>query len=135
MATRTHQLILGLIVQAMRNDGVEIHNIDGAYPGMFGEKMPLPPRIINHRPDILGVKNNGQVCIGEAKTKNDIHAERTETQIRDYISININGMPCAVYLGVPQSAKADLNNLFVKLMVHGDHNIVVVIVPDELINE
>lgn len=135
MATKTHQLILGLVVRAMRSDGFDIQNIDGTYPGMFGQKLPLPPKIVNHRPDIFGVNGKGQICIGEAKTKNDIQVPRTETQMQDYVSAELNGMECAVYLGAPQSAKELIENLFRKLGITENGNVKVILVPDELVNE
>jgi hypothetical protein len=72
VAGNRHQFILGLVIKKMREEGATVYGVDGNYPGLFGENIPLPPQILRHRPDAIGVKANGQICIGEAKSENDI---------------------------------------------------------------
>ena len=61
MATKKHQFILGLVIKKMKEEGFDVINVDGNYPGLFGEKLSLPPTILHHRPDALGVKEDGQI--------------------------------------------------------------------------
>ncbi|HEX9061660.1 MAG TPA: hypothetical protein VF941_15875 [Clostridia bacterium] len=95
----------------------------------------MPPTIIRHRPDAMGVKENGQICIGEAKTENDILNARTYAQLRDFANLELNGMKCAVYIGVPKSIEKTLLRSLEKNNLHLSNNITILYVPDDIINE
>ncbi|CAG0942541.1 hypothetical protein BROC_01887 [Candidatus Brocadiaceae bacterium] len=135
MLNDKHQFILGLVIKKMREEGVTISGIDGSYPGLFGEKIQLPPQILRHRPDAIGTKKDGQVCIGEAKTENDIANNRTHAQLQDFSSIELNGKKCDVFVGIPKSAEDYLNKVLEKAGLKGIDNIHILCIPDELINE
>jgi hypothetical protein len=135
VAGKKHQFILGLIIKKIREDGFTIVSIDGKSSGSFGLKTDLPPKILRHRPDIIAVNESGQICIGEAKTENDIKNIRTTEEFIDYASIELNGKPCYVIIGIPQESIGELNKLLKKIGVYSFNNIYVLQVPNEIINE
>jgi hypothetical protein len=135
LAGEKHQFILGLVIRKMCEDGVTIYSIDGDYPGLFGEKILLPPTILRHRPDAMGIKNNGQICIGEAKTENDILSNRTYEQLQDFATIKLNKKNCEVFIGIPKSSQNTFDKSLKKLGLNGFRNIHVLYIPDELIND
>ena len=119
----------------MREEGATVYGIDGNYPGLFGENISLPPQILRHRPDAIGVKEDGQICIGEAKTENDIETSRTYEQLQDFSSVELNGKLCEVFVGVPQTGEDLFNKTLERWGLKGSQNIYVLFVPDEIINE
>jgi hypothetical protein len=119
----------------MRDEGASIYGIDGNYPGLFGEKISLPPQIMRHRPDAIGLKADGQVFIGEAKTEQDISNNRTYEQIQDFSSIELNGKLCEVFIGVPLACEEHFNRSMKRLGLKGAPNIHVLVIPNEIINE
>lgn len=130
-----HQFILGLIVKKMREEGIRIFGIDGYYPGLFGEKIPLPPKILRHRPDAVGIKEDGQICFGEAKTENDLSNKRTYEQLEDFSTIKLNEKTCEVFIGLPRSAKAEFDGKLEKNGLKNSTSIKILYIPDEIIND
>ncbi len=135
MAGNRHQFILGLVIKKMREVGASILGVDGNCPGLFGEKISLPPQVMRHRPDAIGMNPDGQVFIGEAKTEDDITNNRTYEQIQDFSSAELNGKLCEVFIGVPQTGEDLFNRRLEKLGLKGVQNIYVLVIPDEIINE
>lgn len=135
MAGERHQFILGLVVKKMREDGATIYSVDGSYPGLFGEKTPLPPQILRHRPDAVGIKENGELCIGEAKTESDITNTRTYEQLQDFTTVELNGSSCEVYIGMPQSSEEAFKVSLKKNGLQGCENLHIIYIPDEIIND
>lgn len=135
MAGIRHQFILGLVIKKMREEGATVYGVDGNYPGLFGEQISLPPQIMRHRPDAIGVKKDGQICIGEAKTENDISNTRTYEQLQDFSSTELNGILCEVFVGIPQSGEESFNRSLEKWGLKESQNIYVLVVPDEIIND
>jgi len=135
MAGNRHQFILGLVIKKMREGGATISAVDGAYAGLFGEKIPLPPTILRHRPDAVGVKQDGRICIGEAKTESDIANNRIYEQLHDFATIELNGKICEVIVGIPKSSEDVFNRSLKRVGLQGNDNIHVLCVPDELIND
>ena len=135
MAGNRHQFILGLVIKKMREEGATVYGVDGNYPGLFGEKISLPPQIMRHRPDAIGVKADGQICIGEAKTANDISNNRTYEQLQDFSTVELNGRLCEVFIGVPQAGEDLFNRSLERWGLKGSQNIYVLFVPDEIIND
>ena len=135
MAGSRHQFILGLVIKKMREEGAAVYGVDGNYPGLFGEKISLPPQILRHRPDAIGVKADGQICIGEAKSENDIENNRTYEQLQDFSSFELNGKLCEVFIGVPQIGEDLFNRSLERWGLKGSQNIHVLFVPDEIIND
>jgi D-alanyl-D-alanine carboxypeptidase len=135
MATKRHQFILGLLVKKMREIGCKITAIDGDYPGMFGEDLPTPPTILRHRPDIIAVKVDGQICIGEAKTEDDIDTQRTLEQLQDFGNLKLNGKLCEVFIGIPKSSKLRFQKILTSVNLDSARNIHPFFIPDDIINE
>lgn len=119
----------------MREEGVIVHNIDGNYAGLFGEKTTLPPQILRHRPDAFGINSSGHVCIGEAKTEGDITNTRTYEQLHDFATVELNGAKCDVYVGLPQSCEYIFKEKLKKLGLRECENIHALYIPDEIIND
>jgi hypothetical protein len=135
MASDKHQFILGLVVKRMRTEGATIFAVDGNYAGLLGEKVSMPPQILRHRPDVIGVKSDGQILIGEAKTENDITNKRTYEQLKDFSSSELNGNSCEVFVGIPRSAVDVFNKCLTNWGLDHFQNIHLIIVPDTLIND
>jgi hypothetical protein len=135
VAGKRHQFILGLIIKKIREDGFTIISTDGNLSGAFGDKMQLPPKILRHRPDVIAINEDGLICIGEAKTENDINSLRTSEEFYDYANTELNGKRCFVIIGIPQSSKKGLNSYLKKIGVSDFQNIFVLYVPNEIINE
>ena len=133
MASKQHQFIIGLINRKISEYGFTIVFIDGHVSGAFKKEYELPPKILRHRPDVIGINNNECICIGEAKTKNDIFTERTKEEIIDFTNYELNGNKCLVIIGIPKSSQKDLDILLGKLNVQ--NNIEILSIPDEIINE
>ncbi len=135
MAGKKHQFILGLIIKKIREDGFTIISIDGDCSGTFGDKTQLPPRIIRHRPDVIAMKENGLICIGEAKTDSDINNARAYEQLIDYTNTEVNGRQCNVVLGIPKSSRNVFKKKLHKIGLIESEKFFVLYVPDEIINE
>ena len=135
MASKQHQFIIGLINRKICEYGFSIIFIDGHVSGAFDRKYSLPPKILRHRPDVIGIDNNGYICIGEAKTKNDIFNERTREELFDFSNYELNGQKCLLIIGVPKSSHESLRNLLNELGILNNRNIEILSIPDEIINE
>lgn len=135
MAGKKHQFILGLIIKKIRDDGFTIISIDGNTSGSFNIKTDLPPKILRHRPDVIAINESGQICIGEAKTENDIRNARTTEELIDYTSIELNGKSCYVIIGIPQESITEMNRLLKRIGIYNLSNVYVLHVPNEIINE
>jgi len=132
MATKAHQFIADLLAQRMRLDGYEVVSFEGYSETESGLKN-LPPTIIRHRPDLIGLKK-GCLVIGEAKTSGDI-GERTHEQIEDYIfcSKNTTNTKLTIYVGVPLSAEEKVKGIVRE--AEGNNCVTVLGVPDRLLPE
>jgi hypothetical protein len=135
MATQKHQFIIGLLVRKMKESGCKITAIDGDYPGLFGENLPTPPTILRHRPDVMGINSDSQICIGEAKTANDINNQRTLAQLQDFANLELNGRMCEVFIGIPKSVETSFYKILKKINLRLAKNIHILLIPDEIINE
>ena len=134
MAGKEHQFILGLVIKQMRLFGCEITHVDGTYRGKQNESVPLPPRVVHHRPDAMGITALGQVCFGDAKTEGDIRSRRTKEQLLDFLTMELNGLPCAVFLGVPSRAKENAVKLLREMGLLDHSHLRLIFVPEEIIN-
>lgn len=135
MATREHQFILGLLIRQARMAGFTIFFAEGKFIGESSIAVEtLAPKMLRHRPDAVGVAPTGQVCIIDAKTLSDLRSKRTKEQIEDFASVELNGLPCEVFLGIPADAEAILLTLLKKLALKDNPKIHILRVPRELIN-
>jgi hypothetical protein len=135
MAGKRHQFIIGLINRKIMELGFSVLAIDGKVMGAFDNKFILPPRILRHRPDTLGINNEGRICIGEAKTENDIFQSRTREEFIDFSNMELNGKLCLLIIGIPTSASTDLDKLLIRIGIWNNTNIQILKIPNEIINE
>ncbi len=135
-ASAEHDLIVALITRKIVQSGYQIAAIESSFDWLFGEAFRLPPAIIHHRPDLLGVRERPPfLAIGDAKTPSDLSTPRTSQQLTDYTSLRLgrDQTPCYVVIGIRQSAAARLHSLVARLGIAPDR-ICVVEVPDALLN-
>lgn len=136
MASKAHQLIAGLVVRKIRQEGYQIISFDGNEAIISDISLKAPPIIKKHRPDILGIRLlDKKICIGEAKTSNDLYSKRTKEQIQDYSNLildNTKGV-CELIIGIPKSCENKLEILLKNLGIHGNLNVSYVWMPDELL--
>lgn len=133
MASEKHNFIVSAIARKIRQSGFRIVYLDGQCQDIDTKKFNIPPKIINHKPDIIGEKKGMSFCIGEAKTRNDIFSERTKRQIADFFTaIRLNSENRLV-IGIPLSAKEDLEKLLLKLNLVNQKQIGILYIPEELL--
>lgn len=56
MASEKHNFIVSAIARKIRQDGFRITYLDGKYQDIDTKKFDIPPKIINHKPDVIGEK-------------------------------------------------------------------------------
>jgi len=133
MPSEKHNFILSAMSRKIRQDGFRIVYLDGKYQDIDEKKFDIPPKIINHKPDIIGVKESILFCIGEAKTRSDIFSERTKNQIADFFTIVRLNSGNRLIIGIPLDAKEDLMRLLFKLGLSNHKQIEIFYVPGELL--
>ena len=132
MASKGHDFIVASISRKIRDLGFEITYVDGECVNISTVKQPIPPKIINHKPDVVGENSIGNYCIGEAKTTNDIKSKRTKQQFIDFSDFVNLYEGNFLIIGIPLSAENELNNLLKKLCLKSG-NIIILRIPDVLL--
>jgi|WetSurMetagenome_2_1015567.scaffolds.fasta_scaffold00003_7 hypothetical protein len=133
MASLKHDFIVASISRKIRNLGFEITYIDGKQVNISLEKLSIPPKIIMHKPDIIGENKKGNYCIGEAKTKNDLKSKRSKQQLIDFSEFVNFYEGNHLIIGIPLSAENELHNLLKRLKIKLD-SLIILRIPDELLN-
>ncbi len=133
MPSEEHNFIVSAIARKIRQDDFRIIYLDGKYQDIDTKKFVIPPKIINHKPDIIGVKQSIFFCIGEAKTGSDLFSERTKNQITDFSTIVRLNSGNRLIIGIPASAKEDLKRLLFQLGLANNKQIEVLRIPQELL--
>jgi hypothetical protein len=133
LASKAHNFIVSSLVRKIRTDGFRIIYFEGKYQDVNVMSYNIPPKIINHRPDVIGEKEDKSFCIGEAKTKNDLMSSRTKKQFKDFSDLTTIGNGNKFYLGIPISASPKLRKLLDLLNLNSNKNIEVVYIPDEIL--
>jgi hypothetical protein len=133
MASEKHDFIVSAIVRKMRLDGFKVIYLDGKYQNISTEKFDIPPRIINHKPDVIGEKDSKFFCIGEAKTTKDLFTKRTKDQIIDFLAIVRLNSGNKLVIGIPLNAKEDLQKLLIELRVIKQKQIEIIYIPEDLL--
>jgi hypothetical protein len=133
MASANHNFIVSSIARKIRQDGFRIIYLDGKYHDIDTKKFDLPPKIINHKPDIIGVKESALFCIGEAKTGSDIFSKRTKDQIVDFFTIVKLNSGNRLIIGIPSDAIEDLKRLLFQLGLVNHKQIEIIHIPEELL--
>jgi hypothetical protein len=124
-----------MVARYVKEQGYELVALDCSLSWLFGDSFRLPPAIVLHRPDVLGVRKESPfVCIGEAKTRNDIHSARTHCQLKDFAEAKIgeSGLTCEVVLGIPADCKEVVGRLLFSLGIPQER-ITVIPVPRPLL--
>lgn len=135
-ATKEHDLIVALVARSIRQQGFEIVALESSLNWLFGDSFKLPPAIIIHRPDVLGVRTDPPfISLGEAKTCNDLKSRRTRRQLLDFSNVKIGntGILCQVVVGIPQNCELSLRKLLASLNIP-DNRVGVLSVPRVLLN-
>jgi hypothetical protein len=121
----------------MREKGYEIVSFDGDEYLFDGQKLKIPPQIKRHRPDIIGFKfQTREICVGEAKTGEDLFSKRTKEQLLDYSETKTLSMAkhIEIIIGIPKSAEDDLIRLLKELNLFGKNYISYIWLPEELVD-
>lgn len=129
-------MLVDLIGRKMREEGYAPVAYDGQYYTFHGEAVHVPPRIGRHRPDVIGINMETKVlCIGEAKTGDDLLSERTREQLLDYSNIvgATSGLRFELIIGVPRNEESILLRLMVDLGLEKLTNVSYIVLPEELV--
>jgi hypothetical protein len=132
MASKGHDFIVASISRKIRDLGFRITYVDGECVNISTIKPPVPPKIMNHKPDIVGENISGNYCIGEAKTINDLKSKRTKQQLLDFCDFVNLYEGNYLIIGIPLSAEDELYNLLRKLNLKSE-NITILRIPDTLL--
>jgi len=133
VASKAHNFIVSAIVRKVRQEGFMVIYLDGDYKDVGMTKPEIPPKVIRHKPDVIGEREDKAFCIGEAKTKNDIFPERTKNQIIDFMEIVTLAPENRLIIGVSCNAKDDLEDLLHKLGFMNHKQIQILYIPEELL--
>ena len=125
--------MVSALARKIRQYGFRILYFDGKYQHIHSSKFEMPPKIIEHKPDIVGVKGDDYFCIGEAKTSSDIFSKRTRTQIADFLMLVKTNPGNKLLLGIPIKSKNDLQYLLTKLGYQYENQIEIMYFPDKLL--
>jgi hypothetical protein len=138
MATRIHKMLVDLIARKMKMKGYRIVAIeDNLLKLPKNERMPIPLRIKRHRPDIIGINLcTRRLCIGEAKTANDLFSKRTIEQFNDFSGVigKNSGEKAELIIGVPQRSLETLSDLLRKTNLPVD-SVSIIFLPEELVED
>jgi hypothetical protein len=135
-ATKEHELIVAMVARYVRQQGYALVALECSLSWLFGESFRLPPSILLHRPDVLGVRKQVPfVCIGEGKTRGDIRTTRTRRQLRDFAETRIgeNAVCCEVVVGIPADSQSTFSRVLAGLKIPPER-IKVIPVPRPLFN-
>lgn len=135
MTTKIHSMLVDLLSRKMREKGYMIIAIEGSLLKLPDNKlMSLPLPIKRHRPDVLGINLfSKRLCIGEAKTHEDLRSKRTADQLLDFSSMigSTSKERAELIIGIPQRSKYELILLLKKIGAQTE-DISIVILPEEL---
>jgi hypothetical protein len=107
----------------MCEQGYELVALECSFSWLFGDDFRLPPSIIVHRPDVVGVRKDPPlICIGEGKTRNDLHSKRTRRQLKDFADAPVRGIPngCGVVVAIPDDCETTFDHMLASLGIAAD---------------
>jgi len=133
MASKAHQFMVMCISRKMREEGYEIIALEGDYTKISTIPFKIPPKIIRHRPDIISISENKSICIGEAKTNEDLLSKRTKEQFLDYANIinNSNGR-CKLIIAIPKTGESLLKKILKNLNLEQNKQVSYLTIPEIL---
>ena len=128
-ASSQHDKIVSFIAGKIQRLGFKIICMEGSHTDVINYSPQLPSKLINHRPDIYGLNDKGAICIGEAKTNNDLNSKRTKTQLSDFRNI-IKQLPDnLLIIGIPFGSKGKLITILQDLEIAFDNQIDIMEIP------
>lgn len=138
MPSKMHKMLVDLISRKMIEKGYIIVASEGNYFPLKNEfNIKLPPKIIRHRPDVIGIDpDEKRICIGEAKTHSDLFSARTIEQFVDFSNVTNNATKKEIelFIGIPLRSRELLSEIFRKNGI-SNKNIDIVYLPEELVDD
>lgn len=117
----------------MKQRGFSPTALDGSIESLGDLSLDRPSSFGRHRPDAIGVSENGKLCVGEAKAANDIGSARTQEQLEDCLAAS--GVPYPeVIFGYPRSADTLVRRLLESIGASDCPQLELIPVPDELLD-
>ncbi len=138
MPSKAHRMLVDLIARKMRDDGYLPVAYDGRNLVLEGQIIHIPPRVGRHRPDVIGINpSTRSLCIGEAKTSEDLRSKRTQEQLLDYSKIigRSSGQIADLIIGVTKDAEASLTKILAELGLSNSLNVKYIVLPEELVDD
>ena len=134
MASNKHQMIAGIVARKMKEAGYTIVAFDGKCYWIGERELQIPPALLKHRPDLIGINTADEICIGEAKTTSDITTKRTKRQLADFINLKSkSGKEIFFFVGIPLSGKQIFLKVTQELNLENKKNLITITVPDILL--
>jgi len=130
-------MLCDLIARKMREEGYVPVAFDGRRFVVGDEEIHVPPRIGRHRPDVLGYDPCAKaLCIGEAKTGNDLSSARSREQLMDYANIvgASSGERIRLIIGVTSGMQDALRSALEELGLQDRESISYIVLPEELVD-
>lgn len=121
----------------MREKGYTIVSFDGNESLISSISLNVPPTLKRHRPDLIGVNlERKKICIGEAKTPNDLHSKRTKEQFADFSNLLINESDkCELIIGILKESENLLKKILYEIGLLNQDNVSYVWVPEVLLSD
>ena len=132
MSSKAHDFIVAALARKARQMGFAPIALDGRKQDVSAKPVTLPPTVLRHRPDMLGVRVDGSFCIAEAKTASDIHSPRTHEQLHDFALAVADGTGNALLLGVPLSVKPAWERELARVSMPAGTPVETLYIPDAL---
>jgi len=117
----------------MKQRGFSPIAVDGSIDSLGSLRIDRPQAFGRHRPDAVGVSADGRLCIGEAKTSNDVASNRTLEQLEDYLASSDVDYS-AVLFGYPRSADCVVRKLLKAIGASDCPQLELIPIPDELLD-
>ena len=131
MTSKAHQFIADFLATKMYAEGYEVVSFEGEN-STENVKLKLPPKILRHRPDLIGIKKQA-LAIGEAKTASDLSL-RTREQLEDFTDHENwpTGVEYKIFFGIPMSIEDKFRKMIKDTNIN-ESNLAVLTVPDRLL--
>jgi len=125
-----HDTIVGFVAGEAQRRGFAIQFLEGNHTDVTIYKPQLPEKLINHRPDVVGMNDKGGICIGEAKTGSDLKTRRSKTQLLDFFSIIKKNPDNSLIIGIPMIDKNLLTKTLQDLGITINSQIKILEIPE-----
>ena len=130
MSSKGHDFLVEIIHMKMKQLEFRIVLSESHY---HNERYQIPPTIIHHRPDVIGIsKDDSSICIGEAKYFGDMVSERSWNQIIDFIELTSDPKYTFI-VSFPESEEDNFNKIIKSKNLELNNSCIVLSIPDRLI--